>query len=139
MTFDAMIGNILRDNLLHPLLDACHIFQFDGTANPQIAEIAFWNRMFYKQFSVGKQFRDSLKQDKTKRTDIRTHTGLISHIQKLYIFIIINSEIQSLGTIIDLGTYYLIRKIKIKTVINIQKWASDREFFGNIVIFATYL
>ena len=95
--------------------------------------------MFHKQFSLGKEFRDSLKQDKTKRTDISTHTGLISHIQKLYILIIIYSEIKSLGAIIDLGTHYLIRKIKIKTVINIQKWASDREFFGIIVIFATYL
>ena len=45
--------------------------------------------MFHKQFSLGKEFRDSLKQDKTKRTDISTHTGLISHIQKLYILIII--------------------------------------------------
>jgi len=77
--------------------------------------------MFHKQFSLGKEFRDSLKQDKTKRTDISTHPGLISHIQKLYILIIIYSEIKSLGAIIDLGTHYLIRKIKIKTVINIQK------------------
>ena len=50
--------------------------------------------MFHKQFSLGKEFRDSLKQDKTKRTDISTHTGLISHIQKLYILIIIYSEIK---------------------------------------------
>ena len=139
MTFNAVIRNIFRNDLLHPLLDTRHIFEFNGASNPQIAEITFWNRMFHKQFSLGKEFRDSLKQDKTKRTDISTHTGLISHIQKLYILIIIYSEIKSLGAIIDLGTHYLIRKIKIKTVINIQKWASDREFFINIIIFATYL
>ena len=103
------------------MLDAFHILQFNGTPDTQITEITFRNGMFYKQLALGKQFRDRLKQYKTERTDIGTHTGLVSHVQKLYILIIIYPKIKSLRAVIDFSTNHLIRKIKIKTVINIQK------------------
>ena len=95
--------------------------------------------MLHIQFSFRKKFADSLKQDEAERPYISAHPWRITYIEELYILIIINLEIESFGAVIHLGTDYLIRKIKIKTVINIQKWASDREFFGIIVIFATYL
>ncbi len=66
-----------------------------GASNLQIAVITFGYRMFHKQFSLGKEFRDSFKQDKAKRTDISTHTGGSQYIQKLYILIIIYSVIES--------------------------------------------
>ena len=134
-----MIRNILSNNFLHTLLDTHHVFQLHRTPDPQIAEISFWDRVLYKQFSFREQFRDSLEQYKAKRTDISPHTGLVTHIQKLYVLIIIDSEIKPFRSVIDFGANHLVRKIKIKTVINIQKWAPDREFFRNIIIFATYL
>ena len=64
MTFDAVIRYILRNNILHPLLDASHIFQFNGTPDTQITEIAFRHGVFYKQLAFGKQLCDSLEQYK---------------------------------------------------------------------------
>ena len=65
MAFDAMVGDIFGDNLLHPFLDGSYIFQFDGTADAQIAKIALGYGVLHKQLSFGKQFADSFVKDET--------------------------------------------------------------------------
>ncbi|EEC52680.1 hypothetical protein BACEGG_03027 [Bacteroides eggerthii DSM 20697] len=121
MTFGAAEWNIFRYDFLHPSFYGRYVFQLNGTPDAEIAEIAFGYGMLHKQFSVRKQFIDSLVQDKAKRTDICTHTGRIPYIQKFNIFIVVDPEIESFRTVIYFGADYLIGKIKIKTVINIQK------------------
>ena len=43
------------------------------------------------------------------------------YVEELYVFIVVYPEVQSFRAVIYLCANYLIRKIKIKTIINIQK------------------
>ena len=92
-----------------------------------------------QKFAIGKQFADSFIKYETKAAYVCPQAGWVAYIEEFYIFIIIYPEIQSFGPIINFRTDNLIGKIKIKTVINIQKWTPDGEFFRNIIIFATNL
>ena len=129
VAFGAVEGDVLCDDFLHALFDGSHVFQFDGAADAQIAEVTFRHRMLYVEFSLGKEFADSLVEDETERTDVSAHARWVAHVEKFDVFVVIDSEIESFGTVVDLGAYHLIGKIKIKSIINIQKCASSREVF----------
>ena len=121
VAFDTVVSDILRNDFLHAFLYLRHILQSDGPADAQIAEVSLGYGVLYKKFAIRKEFADCLVEYKTKRTYICTHPRRISYIQKLYILIVIYTKVESFRTIIYFSTDYLIRKIKIETVINIQK------------------
>ena len=74
MCFSAQERKIGFNNFMHFLLDTLYIIQFNGTADMQITEISFRNRIFKRNRTVRIQFFDCTHQNKTQRTDIGTHT-----------------------------------------------------------------
>ena len=139
VALDTVERNIFGNNLLHSLFNRLNVFQFDGTPDTQVAEIPLGYRMFHVKLTLGEEFTDRLIKNETEWTNIGTHARRIAYIEKLDILVVVHPKVKSFGAVVNLCTDHLIRKIKIKSGINIQKWASDREFFGIIVIFATYL
>ena len=135
----AVKGDVLGDDFLHPLLDGGDVFQRDGPAEAQVAEVALRYGMFHVQLSCRKQLADSLVEDETERADVGAHARGVAYVEKLHVLVVVDAEVQPFGTVVDLGADHLIGEIEIKTVINIQKCASDRECFINIIIFATNL
>ena len=74
MAFYTVVGDVLGNDFLHPLLDGCHIFQLYGAADAQVAEVTFGYRMLYEQFSFRKQLADSFVKNEAEGTDIGAHT-----------------------------------------------------------------
>ena len=77
--------------------------------------------MLYVQFPFRKQFTDSFVKNEAEGADVGAHAGGIAYVEKFYILVVIYTEIQPFGTVVDLCTDHLVGEIKIKTVINIQK------------------
>ena len=138
----AVERHILVDDVEHPfpnlgdVLLRCRL----AVGFLEVTEIASRDRVFHIETTVRKDVLRGLVEYEAKRTDIGTETRVVAHVNKLYVTVLPNTELESLRRVVHLGRDSGVGEVQLrKGVEHLQQRDSLCETFGYTIILATYL
>ena len=103
--FVAVEGDVLLDDFLHAGTYGGDVFGRQGGAVRlgEVAEIPLRQRPAHRNLAAGEDVQARLRKQKTKRTRVHTASAVSRIVEELDGSVLVNSEFQSLGDIVDLG------------------------------------
>jgi hypothetical protein len=97
--------------------------------------------VLHEQLRTRKQVLRSFVEYEAQTPDIHTMATAYAGIQKLYVAVLVKSELQSLRHVIHLCGYHWVGQmyLVLKLLVNVQQRGSFRETLGHVIVLAAYL
>jgi hypothetical protein len=113
--------------------------EYPSVTLPDSAKETFGNRMIHIQSTAWKEILCRLVKQETQRPEIHQSRRMVSKVEKLDIAAIVNTELQSLRHIVDLGRDDGIRPVELKLRQHLKQGRPFIEFLRRLGVDAINL